>query len=763
MGQGTWAGPLGSSRFGPITLNVCLVAIVVTTASAQTITDQFSGELEVARIGSDILTGSSRITQMTLTDGPSETQRYLYMASNERGIRRVIYDTTTNDLTGKIENIATDVRGLGLAFHGNTLYASEPYQTSAGKAVSRIWRLEDMGTGTRTAIVEGIPRDDHGVDHIVFIGNTLYVGIGTRTRNGAYQTFSGDSFGESAYGGSIAVIDDITQVPSTQNAAGFFPADPSTADYRNLIKGRNPLGASPYTTTDPGKLRIHSTGARNPFGVSKDGDGNIWFTNNFQRVENDVYDRSKLSGTEGDAFGGDGFQDDVHDQFFKAIEKGDYGYRNGNWQDGNIPGNTQATDAGFFQPKNRVKSFTFDNYVDPAVPTDNDHNDPAFNTDYDVDNPTGLGPSSSANGFDFYDGNTFPQKFHKDAFIARWNSSISDGGDLLTYRDVVSVDIDTGDVERIASGFRNPLDVISDGQGNVLVADHSRGVYLISPTTPFTEKHEFHWDSDGAGNWSDRLTWNANGLPENERMVPHAWGGARYHASIGRTNSTVFLDQDATVESLHVSGTLDLTSGNQMTVQDEFSTNSADALILMFDFSKSSGMSVGGVAEIDGFVEVLASEPVSIGDTLVAIDANAVAGTFAQVLKNEIDGQKAFAVTYTENQVSLTVALRGDTNVNGEVDFRDFVTLSNHFNMSGTWADGDFDGNGQVEFRDFNGLSTNFGMTAAQSVPEPTTSLLTLLALLPLLVHNLCRFPLRFCHRGCALSHTGKYGSSGGE
>ena len=246
------------------------------------------------------------------------------MSSADRGIRRLTYDIGSLTLVpGSLETVAGDIRGLGIAFHGTTLYASEPYSSSANSSLglSRLWRIEEMGFGARTAIVEGIPRDDHGLNNIVILGDSLYIGNGVRTRNDAFQTYSGDTFGESAYGGIIGVIDDLTQVASTANSAGFFPANPDTNTYRNLVNGTDPLGASPYTTTAPNKLRVSASGTRNPFGLAADGDGQLWFTNNFQRTENDVYDRNNLTSAEGDAFGGDGFQDDVHDQFFPVAPK----------------------------------------------------------------------------------------------------------------------------------------------------------------------------------------------------------------------------------------------------------------------------------------------------------------------------------------------------------------------------------------------------------------------------------------------------------
>ena len=79
--------------------------------------------------------------------------------------------------------------------------------------------------------------------------------------------------------------------------------------------------------------------------------------------------------------------------------------------------------------------------------------------------------------------------------------------------------------------------------------------------------------------------------------------------------------------------------------------------------------------------------------------------------------------------VSLANTSYGDADLNGTVEFADFLSLSAHFGQAGGWAQGDFDGNGDVRFADFLLLSSNFGQTApaAATVPEPST-------LMPMLV-----------------------------
>ena len=107
----------------------------------------------------------------------------------------------------------------------------------------------------------------------------------------------------------------------------------------------------------------------------------------------------------------------------------------------------------------------------------------------------------------------------------------------------------------------------------------------------------------------------------------------------------------------------------------------------------------------------------------------------AQIGENDFsfDLDEDGIVTLTDRASLVSDVFRtvpGDTDLDQDVDFADFLVLSNSFGLEAGWGGGDFDGNGTVEFADFLALSGNFGFdaaTAPASVPEPSAGLLALL------------------------------------
>jgi hypothetical protein len=453
--------------------------------------EKISGSLYAA----DVTTNQSRATQLAWGPGPDPSKTYLYVASNVHGVRRLEYDVSSGFLSNQVD-VLPSISGNGIAFRRDALdqaemYLSEGYASSANPSLllSRVWRFVDAdadgvfdsGGDVSATIASGVPRDDHGLNQLQIRANALFLGSGTRTRNGALQTFSGDSFGESAYGGAILTIDDLDAVATIANAAGFaaYPEHPDAMTYADAIDGTTSGAELPFTTSAADKLRVHSAGTRNPFGLAFDGNGDLWFTVNFHRASHSVYDRSIIDATaEEDAFQG-ASDDDVHDQLFRASAFADYGYRNGNWQN-----DSSAQASGFYtgigDATQLTPSHTFDNLdQDGAGGPDLDSGHPAWGLLHVPTSPQGLGPHAALAGLEFGRA-PLPPRYRGRAFVSRWNgqTGIIDG---LDYRDVVLVEPLTGAVEQVASGFNAPVDVLADERGNLIVASYYGSLWRIRP------------------------------------------------------------------------------------------------------------------------------------------------------------------------------------------------------------------------------------------------------------------------------------------
>ncbi|MDB5326723.1 MAG: hypothetical protein JWM57_2292, partial [Phycisphaerales bacterium] len=76
--------------------------------------------------------------------------------------------------------------------------------------------------------------------------------------------------------------------------------------------------------------------------------------------------------------------------------------------------------------------------------------------------------------------------------------------------------------------------------------------------------------------------------------------------------------------------------------------------------------------------------------------------------------------TIDATSVLVKYALAGDANLDGRVDFNDFLRLQNNFNSANAgFAGGDFDYDGKADFNDFLALQNNFGQSLPQR-PAPT-------------------------------------------
>lgn len=528
------------------------VAVVIVQSpvifAAPQISEAFASRFQISPATS--IGDATGATQMAF--GPDGR---LYVTSYQGEISSFNFNPTTGALTDKQPALAS---GFGMAFatHAVPGAPSQPYMyvSNSPNFEGIITRLSDSNGNGRWGevgevnvdIARGVPIGGHTLDQIQIRGTQLYVGIGARTANGRSGLFTGQfftdepsgpvasggfsqggdgfSYGETSYNGAIGTIRDLSQVPNITSAAQLRDGPNGTSG--NLLAGRDaflpgaPHATLPYTSTANDKLVVHSAGTRNPYGLAIDSSGELWFTNNYGRADANGDGTSTPHPL--DALDDD-LSNDVHDQLFRAVAGGDYGYDNTNFRGTpNFPAQT-------------VRSTTFDN-LNPSHPN--------YGTLHDPANPDGLGPSSSSNGLDFGTLDltgllaTDSQEY---ALVSRWNDLVTEeapGTDSIEFRDVVVVDPQSGFTRRLAEGFSNPIDIRADGHGGFLVADWGfpGTIYRITPRSTTSR-----WNSAESGSWSNAANWTG--------PVPDSVGAVASFTGAGN-------GADVNVDSPKVLGTL---------------------------------------------------------------------------------------------------------------------------------------------------------------------------------------------------------------
>jgi len=147
-----------------------------------------------------------------------------------------------------------------------------------------------------------------------------------------------------------------------------------------------------------------------------------------------------------------------------------------------------------------------------------------------------------------------------------------------------------------------------------------------------------------------------------------------------------------------------------------FFTELHDLDLLLLDVSRGGETIVASSASAEQNTENLFFEGVVFGR---AYELRVVAG----------GGQSDFLWDYGLAWRIPEPPTPGDTNRDGEVDFRDYMALKHAFGRSGDvgWSDGDFDANGCVDRADFLLLRANFGSGESPSSPVPGPATLWLL------------------------------------
>lgn len=208
-------------------------------------------------------------------------------------------------------------------------------------------------------------------------------------------------------------------------------------------------------------------------------------------------------------------------------------------------------------------------------------------------------------------------------------------------------------------------------------------------------------------NWSSPEGWIGNRLPDADDAVQIRLGD-ELHIREPAVASTVLLEANSSlvVHASLASDQLELDGGNHR-------------LILSDSFV---GIHVAETAILGGTLEIELSDDITAGQTFELLMAENIEGSFTSIGVPQPGTSIGVVLDEMGDSLLATVALVGDLNLDGSIDFSDFVGLSRNFSEEGGWREGDFTGDGRVEFLDFVAMSRQFGMStpmSTQSIPEP--------------------------------------------
>ena len=308
--------------------------------------------------------------------------------------------------------------------------------------------------------------------------------------------------------------------------------------------------------------------------------------------------------------------------------------------------------------------------------------------------------------------------------------------------------------------------VAADGLGNVYISGSTSGgldgPFAGGDRDAFVAKY----DADGSFQWARQI--GTDSYEDANRVAVDGFGGVYVAGTTGGSlNGEFFGESDAFVSKYDSDGTLrwvrqfgsdwldsgDAVSadgrGNVYVATSSFDpgeiTEASDAFLvkLVDDTFETVNVDFGGDGKID-------TEDI---DSLVQeIQAGTNGSTFDLSGDGAVDNSDLtlwLRVAADENGFA-SAYLPGDANLDGSVQFDDFLALSAGFGGPGRdWSQGNFNADEEIDFADFLTLSSNFGLAVpergqVQIVPEPSTVFM-LPCLLTLLLCGRQRHAPRMC------------------
>ena len=212
-------------------------------------------------------------------------------------------------------------------------------------------------------------------------------------------------------------------------------------------------------------------------------------------------------------------------------------------------------------------------------------------------------------------------------------------------------------------------------------------------------------------------------------------GEIEFHDVSLADGATLTMEQG---KSLDIGGTLDVGgSVGAATVFGDLVFGPAAGLEIELEGSSHDQVAVAADVSLAGQLELklTGAAPFETGSyALMTYDSHT--GTFNPVtdLNAYVTGD---GLDYGGHELTLTIdhdLLIGDLDLDGDVDFFDYIATSNNFGQTGGmgFQDGDMDGDGDVDFFDYIAVSNHFGDTlpavtgvaGATNVPEPSALVL---------------------------------------
>ncbi|MGC4033458.1 MAG: autotransporter-associated beta strand repeat-containing protein [Tepidisphaeraceae bacterium] len=125
----------------------------------------------------------------------------------------------------------------------------------------------------------------------------------------------------------------------------------------------------------------------------------------------------------------------------------------------------------------------------------------------------------------------------------------------------------------------------------------------------------------------------------------------------------------------------------------------------------------GGVLELD----YTTTSPASLIDSILTAGYPSFTAGRIRAAAALAAGQ---AIGYADDasEVTVRVTLGGDADLDGDVDFNDFLALQAHFGTAGNFGNGDFNYDHIVDFNDFLLMQTNFGQALAAGATADVTA-----------------------------------------